>query len=113
MLRLSARVLPGNSGGPLLDGSGRIVGIVYAIEIATGLDSQSPSTRCDDWCRRRLREPAAMRERVIDVLCGRRGVRIATRPNLPRRVVTGWLDHPVRMQSVDAVPLSRRDTGSK
>jgi S1-C subfamily serine protease len=37
VLRISAHVRPGNSGGPLLDRRGRIVGIVYAREIATGL----------------------------------------------------------------------------
>jgi S1-C subfamily serine protease len=42
VLRISALVLPGNSGGPLLDRKGRIVGIVYAIEIATGLGLAIP-----------------------------------------------------------------------
>jgi hypothetical protein len=42
VLRLSAHVLPGNSGGPLLDGSGRTVGIVYAVEIATGFGLAIP-----------------------------------------------------------------------
>ena len=35
VLRINARVEHGNSGGPLLDASGRIVGVVYAIERAT------------------------------------------------------------------------------
>jgi S1-C subfamily serine protease len=34
--RISAEVQPGNSGGPLLDERGRVAGVVYAIEIATG-----------------------------------------------------------------------------
>jgi S1-C subfamily serine protease len=34
--RISAEVQPGNSGGPLLDDRGRVAGVVYAIEIATG-----------------------------------------------------------------------------
>jgi len=34
--RISAVVEPGNSGGPLLDADGHVVGIVYAVELATG-----------------------------------------------------------------------------
>jgi S1-C subfamily serine protease len=37
VLRMTADVLPGNSGGPVLDEEGRIVAVVFAIEIATGL----------------------------------------------------------------------------
>jgi len=40
--RLSTRVLPGNSGGPVLDEKGRISGIVYAIERATGFGLAVP-----------------------------------------------------------------------
>ena len=37
VLRLTAQVRPGNSGGPVLDESGKIVAVVFAIEIASGL----------------------------------------------------------------------------
>ena len=36
LLRLSAEVRPGNSGGPVVGEDGHVVGVVYAIEIATG-----------------------------------------------------------------------------
>lgn len=42
VLRISAEVQPGNSGGPLLDRTGRVAGVVYAIEIATGLGLAIP-----------------------------------------------------------------------
>jgi S1-C subfamily serine protease len=35
VMRLSARVQPGNSGGPVLNERGKIVAVVYAIELAT------------------------------------------------------------------------------
>jgi S1-C subfamily serine protease len=37
IMRLTSRVVPGNSGGPVLDRRGKIAGVVYAYELATGL----------------------------------------------------------------------------
>jgi S1-C subfamily serine protease len=42
VIRLTAAAKPGNSGGPLLDRSGNIVGVVFAKEIATGLTLAIP-----------------------------------------------------------------------
>jgi S1-C subfamily serine protease len=42
VIRLTAPVQPGNSGGPLLDRSGKIVGVIFAREIATGLSLAIP-----------------------------------------------------------------------
>lgn len=43
VVRITARVRPGNSGGPLLDRRGRIAGIVYAIERSTGFGLAIPA----------------------------------------------------------------------
>ncbi len=42
VIRLTARIQKGNSGGPVLDRQGRIVGIVYAIELSTGFGLAIP-----------------------------------------------------------------------
>lgn len=47
ILRVSAAVQPGNSGGPLLDRQGRVAGVVYAIEIATGFGLAIPINTVD------------------------------------------------------------------
>lgn len=44
-LQVSVDVLPGNSGGPLLDTSGRLVGIVRAIDLETGSALGIPGNR--------------------------------------------------------------------
>ena len=52
IMRLTARVIPGNSGGPVLDRRGKVAGVVYAYEIATGLGLAIPV----DTLRRLVRE---------------------------------------------------------
>jgi S1-C subfamily serine protease len=45
--RLTATVQPGNSGGPVLDDRGRVVGVVFAFEIARGLALAIPLQTAD------------------------------------------------------------------
>ncbi len=52
IMRLTSRVIPGNSGGPVLDRSGKIAGVVYAYELATGFGLAIPV----DTVRRLVRE---------------------------------------------------------
>ena len=47
VVRISAEVQPGNSGGPLLDRRGRVAGVVYAIEVATGFGLAIPMDTVD------------------------------------------------------------------
>ena len=42
IMRLTSRVVPGNSGGPVLDRRGKIAGVVYAYELATGFGLAIP-----------------------------------------------------------------------
>jgi S1-C subfamily serine protease len=42
--RVSAVIEPGNSGGPLLDQNGGVVGVVYAVELRTGFGLAIPAT---------------------------------------------------------------------
>ena len=42
VMRLTANIEPGNSGSPVLDDRGRVLGVVYAGEIATGLGLAIP-----------------------------------------------------------------------
>ena len=42
VLRITAEVEPGNAGGPLLDRRGRVAGVVFAIEVATGFGLAIP-----------------------------------------------------------------------
>jgi S1-C subfamily serine protease len=48
IVRISSAVQPGNSGGPLLDARGRVAGIVYAYEPATGFGLAIPMSSVED-----------------------------------------------------------------
>ena len=56
VLRMSTSVQPGNSGGPLVDEEGRVVGVVFAYEIATLLSLAVPRERLQQ----ALRDPTAL-----------------------------------------------------
>jgi S1-C subfamily serine protease len=53
VMRLSARIVPGNSGGPVFDDDGAVVGVVFGVETATGYGLAVPVTAL----RRLLDEP--------------------------------------------------------
>lgn len=42
VLRVTSQLRPGNSGGPLVDGDGRLVGVVFAVEASTDLGLAVP-----------------------------------------------------------------------
>ena len=48
VLRISAEVRPGNSGGPLLDRRGRVAGVVFALELDTGFGLAMPMGTVND-----------------------------------------------------------------
>ncbi len=48
LVRISADVRPGNSGGPLLDRRGRVAGVVFALELDTGLGLAMPMSTVND-----------------------------------------------------------------
>jgi S1-C subfamily serine protease len=47
IIRMTAGIQPGNSGGPLLDEEGRVVGVVFAIDTLSGLGLAISAERID------------------------------------------------------------------
>lgn len=45
VIRISAAIRPGNSGGPLIDSHGRVLGVVFAVQIADGVALAIPASR--------------------------------------------------------------------
>jgi S1-C subfamily serine protease len=45
VMEMSGNAIPGNSGSPIVDGSGNIVGVVFAYEFATGWTMGIPASR--------------------------------------------------------------------
>lgn len=45
ILRSTVQIEPGNSGGPLLDASGAVVGVNFAVELANGMSLAIPAVR--------------------------------------------------------------------
>jgi S1-C subfamily serine protease len=57
IMRLTARVIPGNSGGPVLNSRGKIAGVVYAYELSTGFALAIPVDTLQRLVRRGGYEP--------------------------------------------------------
>lgn len=53
ILRITNEIRPGNSGGPLVDADGVVVGVVFAIERSTGYGLAVPVTALRDAMKRR------------------------------------------------------------
>lgn len=51
VMRLTAAIEPGSSGGPVLDQAGRIVGVIYAVELSSGLTLAIPVDTLDSLAR--------------------------------------------------------------
>jgi S1-C subfamily serine protease len=52
VMRITAQIKHGNSGGPVMDGQGRVIGIVFAIEIKSGLGLAIPLSSISSIVRR-------------------------------------------------------------